>query len=145
MEHPQTYNETPDVQTIPTANSNASLGTLFSNLTEDVSVLMRKEVELARTETMESVSKVLRSAVSMIAGGVIAYAGIIVLLMAAAFGLANVIPLWVSALVIGLVTIVVGAIMIMAGRSAISTVNVVPEKTVQTLKNDARMVKEKLS
>lgn len=125
--------------------SETSLGTLFTQLTEDFSTLIRKEVELARVETMEKVSTVARSTVSMIAGGVIAYAGLIILLLAAAFGLANVIPLWISSLIIGIVTLIVGGLMIMAGRSALADLTVVPEKTVTTVKRDAKMIQEKLS
>ncbi|MFZ1754356.1 MAG: phage holin family protein [Caldilineaceae bacterium] len=128
-----------------TGHPEPSLGTLFAQLTEDFSTLVRKEVELARTETMETASQVARSAVSMVAGGVIAYAGLLILLLAAAFGLANVVPLWLSALIIGLITIGVGALMIVGGRNALANISLVPEKTVETLKNDARMVEEKLS
>lgn len=145
MASTQPYVDSPNVRPTPNTSQEPSLGTLFSKLTEDFSRLVRKEVELARTETMESVSTVMRSAVSMIAGGVIAYAGLIILLLAAAFGLASVIPLWVSALVIGFVTIAIGGALILAGRNAITNVNIVPEKTVQTLRNDAKMVQEKLS
>lgn len=145
MASTQSYIDSSHTRTAPNTSQEPSLGTLFSKLTEDFSTLVQKEVELARTEAVESVSTILRSAVSMIAGGVIAYAGLIILLLAAAFGLANVIPLWVSALAIGLITLVIGGILISAGRNAISNVNIVPKKTVQTIKNDARMVQEKLS
>jgi hypothetical protein len=121
-----------------------SLGLLFTNLADQVSTLMRREVELARVETVETISTVVRSAVSMVAGGVIAYAGLIVLLLAAAFGLANVIPLWISALVVGGVTLLIGIAMLMVGRSAIANATIVPEKTVKTVKEDIRMVKEKV-
>lgn len=130
---------------VPHRNGDASLGTLFVKLSEDFSTLIRKEIELARTEMAEMVSTVARGTISMIAGGVIAYAGLIVLLLAAAFGLANIIPLWISSLVIGIATIVVGAVLIFAGKKAMEEVSVVPEKTVETLKNDAKMIQEKLS
>lgn len=121
-----------------------SLGVLFSELTDQLTTLMRREVQLARVETQESISAAVKSATSMIAGGAIAYAGLIVLLLAAAFGLASWVPLWISALVVGLITVVIGGLIFMAGRRAMQEVNVVPEKTITTVQNNVEMVKEKV-
>lgn len=133
-----------DRQPIDNHQSEPSLGTLITELTTQLSALMQREVDLARTETIETVRTVSRSAATVVAGGAIAYAGLIVLLLAAAFGLANVIPLWISALLIGVITILAGAAMLMAGRSALADANLMPEKTVKSVKNDVNMVKEKI-
>jgi hypothetical protein len=121
-----------------------SLGVLFTEMTEQVSVLLRREVELARVETQETISTAIKSATSMIAGGVIAYAGLIVLLMGIAYGLASVIPLWVSTLLVGAITLIVGGLILMAGRRAMEEVNLVPEKTIQSVQNNVDMIKEKV-
>ena len=60
--------------------NNASLGRLFRDLADDISDLTRKEIELARTETMEKVSNASKAVISMAAGGFIAYAGLLFLL-----------------------------------------------------------------
>jgi hypothetical protein len=70
----------------------SSLGDLFTGLTYDLSTLVRKEIDLARTETLEKVSQATRSVVFMVAGGMLAYAGLIALIIAAAVALANVMP-----------------------------------------------------
>jgi len=124
--------------------SERSLGLLFTEMTEQVSVLLRREVELARVETQETISTAIKSATSMIAGGVIAYAGLIVLLMGIAYGLASVIPLWVSTLLVGAITLIVGGLILMAGRRAMEEVNLVPEKTIKSVQNNVDMIKEKV-
>lgn len=121
-----------------------SLGMLFADLSDQVSTLMRREVELAKVETQETISAATGAAVSMISGGVIAYAGLIIVLQAIALVLAYLIPLWISALVVGGIAIVVGAIIFMAGRSRMEDLSFVPEKTVQTVQEDVALVKEKV-
>lgn len=126
-------------------NDQRSLGELFADLTNDFSLLLRKEIQLARVETMEKVNQATRSIVSMVAGGLVAYAGFIGLVIAGIVGLALFIPLWLSALIVGVVLVVVGVILIQSGRSSIQELSVVPERTVESLKEDAEFVKEKVT
>lgn len=124
--------------------SEPSLGALFTEMTDQISILLRREVELARVETEEKVATTVRSAASMIGGGVIAYAGLIVVLLGIAYGLAAVIDLWVSTLIVGVITLLIGGLMFMAGRNAINEVNLVPEKTIKSVQRNVDMIKEKV-
>lgn len=121
-----------------------SLGELFTALTTDMTTLVRKEVELARTETVEKISKATRSVVFMVAGGMLAYAGLIGLIIAAIVALANVMDLWLSALIVGLVVIIIGAILLQSGRSMLQRLSLVPEKTVESIKESTEWAKEQL-
>ena len=125
------------------ANS-ASLGRLFRDLADDISDLTRKEIELARTETMEKVSNASKAVVTMAAGGFIAYAGLLFLLAAAVLAIATWVPYWLSAVIVGGVAVIVGLIMLQGGRSALQNTNITPEKTVDTMKENAQWVKEKI-
>jgi hypothetical protein len=132
-------------QWVLSENEERSLGDLVSGVTNDLATLMRQEIQLARAETMEKVTETTQSAIWMAAGGMVAYAGVIALLIAAIVGLANFIPLWLSAAIVGLVVIVVGYLLIQSGRSRLSNVSVVPEKTIASIQEDAALVKEKVS
>ncbi len=125
--------------------SEPSIGELFSELSTDMSTLVRKEIELARAETSEKISRIVKSAVVLVAGGLIAYAGLIVLLIAAAILLGAIMPYWLSSLAVGLAVIIIGAIMIVSGKNTIENTSVVPKKTMDTLKEDARWAKEQVS
>jgi len=125
-------------------NSDPTLGDLFTSLTEDLSTLVRQEIALARTETMEKVTTATRSIVMMVAGGLIAYAGLIALIMALIFLLNRAMPLWVSALIVAIVVIVVGVILLMSGRGALARMSVVPEKTVESMKENTEWAKEQV-
>jgi FtsH-binding integral membrane protein len=75
----------------------------------------------------------------------VAYAGLIGVLIAVIVGLAAFMPLGLSALIVGVVVIVVGAILIQSGRSQLKQVNVVPERTIESIQEDAALVKEKIA
>jgi len=122
-----------------------SLGQLFTELTDDMSTLVRQELELAKAETMQKVSRATRSIIMMVAGGLLAYAGLIALVIAAAIALGALMPYWLSSLIVGLVVIAIGAALVMNGRSALANLSLIPEKTVETLKQDARWAKEQVS
>ncbi|MFN8489395.1 MAG: phage holin family protein [Caldilineaceae bacterium] len=129
---------------VVSVNDEPTLGDLFSSLTEDMSTLIRKEVDLARTETMEKVSSATRSVVSMVAGGMLAYAGLIGVMIAVIVGLSRFMALWLSALIVGIVVIIIGGIMIMSGRSSLQKLSVVPEQTVESIKENAEWAKEQV-
>ncbi len=126
-------------------NNEPSIGTLFTDLTEDMGRLVRQEIELARVETMQKVNQAMRSVALMAAGGFLAYAGFITLLIAAAIGLGQMMPYWLSTLIVGVVVLIIGAILIGSGRSSLSNMTVVPENTVESIKEDARWAKEQVS
>jgi hypothetical protein len=121
-----------------------TLGDLFSSLTGDISTLIRQEVDLARTETTEKLTRATSSVISMVAGGMIAYTGLIALIIAVIVGLSNLMPLWLSALIVGIVVIAIGGIMIASGRSSLANMSVVPEKTVESMKENREWAKEQV-
>jgi uncharacterized membrane-anchored protein YhcB (DUF1043 family) len=59
-------------------------------------------------------------------------------------GLSRFMPLWLSALIVGVVVIVIGAIMIMSGRSSLQKMTVVPEQTVESMKENTEWAKEQV-
>lgn len=136
----------PVVYTTADATPEPTLGELFTSLTEDFSTLVRSEIKLAKAETMESVSTATRGAGMMAAGGFVAYAGLLIVLMGIAVLVGQAIgSYWLGALLIGVLTLGVGAVIFFSGRSAIKEVNLTPDKTIESIKDDARMVKEQLS
>jgi xanthine/uracil permease len=128
-----------------TSDTEPSIGSLFTGLTEDMGKLLRQEIELARVETMQKVNQAMRSVIMLITGGFVAYAGFILLLIAVAIGLDSIMPLWLSTLIVGVVALIVGAILIGSGRNSLTNLTVVPENTVESIKEDARWAKEQVS
>ena len=122
-----------------------SLGELFSSLSKDTTTLVRKEIELAKAEITEELSKAAKSAVSAVIGGMIAYAALILILAAIAIGLANVLPVWLAVLVVGLVVGLIGLILFLGAVKTLKNISLVPRKTIATLEEDKRWAQEQIN
>jgi hypothetical protein len=114
---------------------NRSLGELFTDLSRDVSMLVRKEIELAKLEMSRIASTLVRRATFIAIGAVLAVAGLLSLiatltLAGIALGLS---PLASSAIVTVLM-LAIGGVLVMQGLSALRSDAHVPTETIQTLK-----------
>ena len=122
-----------------------SLGQLFSELTADLSTLLRKEVALAKVETKEEAGRAAKAG-SMLGGG--AFAGWFALLFLS-FALAWLLDEWLHTalafLLVGLVYAVVAAALVLRGRARLQSVNPVPSQTVETLKEDVQWARAQRS
>ena len=112
-----------DIRTPPAAEAgDRSLGNLISEVTQDLSTLMRQELELAKAELQQSASRAGKGA-GMLGGAAIA--GYFVLLFASialwwAIGAAT--GLGWSALIVAVIWAVVGAVLYAAGRNSLKSV-----------------------
>jgi xanthine/uracil permease len=103
-------------------------------------------VQLAKAELTQSASEAGRGIASLVAGGAIAYAGLFFLLLAIVFGLIEAgWDAWLSALVVGLVVVAIGAVLVLRARESLKPANLAPQKTVETLKEDAAWAKEQIT
>jgi len=123
-----------------------SLGDLFSDLSRETTTLVRQEVQLAKAELTQSATEVARGVGMLVAGGAVAYAGLLFLLLAIVFGLIQAgWDAWLSALVVGLVVVAIGAILVLRARESLKPANLAPRRTVETLKEDQEWAKEQIT
>jgi hypothetical protein len=123
-----------------------SLGDLFSDLARETSTLVRQEVRLARAELTQSATEAGRGVAMLAAGGLVAYAGLIFVLLAVVYGLIETgMDPWLSALIVGLAVIAIGAVMLLRGRESLKPDNLAPRRTVETLKEDRAWVQEQIT
>lgn len=131
------------VNTYTTADQR-SLGQLFGELSTDLSDLLRKEVMLAQAEATEKVKSVAQGAGMAVAGGFVAYAGFVVLLMALAFLLNLWMDLWLATLIVAGVTLAAGAALLVIGRNKLKSTQLKPEQTIDSLKENVEWAKEQV-
>ena len=113
--------------------ANTSLGELVSEVTSDMSTLMRKELALAKAELRESASEAAKGGAMLGAG---AYAGMMaILFLSIAFwwGLGTLIGNGWSGVVTAVIWAIIAAILIVVGRKNLKNVKGAPQ-TVDTLK-----------
>jgi hypothetical protein len=123
-----------------------SLGDLFSDLSRETTTLVRQEVQLAKAELTQSATEAARGIGMLLAGGAVAYAGLLFLLLAIVFGLIQAgWDAWLSALVVGLVVVAIGAILVLRARESLKPANLAPRRTGETLKEDQEWAKEQIT
>ncbi|WP_346127588.1 phage holin family protein [Lentzea roselyniae] len=121
--------------------SGESLGDLVSELTGDLSKLMRQELELAKAEIRQEAAKAGKATGMLAAAGFAGYLTTVLLSLALVFALGAVMPLGWAALIVAALWGVTGAVLYSSGRAKLRTVNPKPERTVETLKEDAEWAK----
>ncbi len=122
-----------------------SLSDLFSSMSEDLSTLVRKELELAREEVKVEASRAGTVAKLFGAAGLVGYFAVMMLLFAAAWALAAVLPDGLAFFIVGLALAVVAGVLALRGRAQVQALNPKPEQTIATLKEDAQWLSERRS
>jgi hypothetical protein len=132
-----------DIGVMPPPEDRGLAG-LFAALAREGSRLFRQEVALARAELAAKLGQAGSGAVQIAAGGLILYAGFLALLAAAALALTRVLPDWAAALVIGVLVVVIGGVLLLKGKRDLGARRLVPDRTLRTLREDARWAREQV-
>jgi len=130
-----------------------SLGALLRELTGEISLLFRQEVELAKTEMTEKVTVVGKNVGALALGGAVALLGALALLAAVVTGLGAILDTFMpTGLAAFLALLIVGAAMALLGYSRIKTAlatlrgeGLAPRQTAQTLQENTQWLKAKIS
>ena len=119
----------------------ATLGALFADASRDMSTLLRSEIELAKAEIQGDIKNGASGGAMFAIAGVFAFLALILLLIAAAYGLVALgVPTWLAFIIVAVVLLIVGAILAWVGKRAINKVGP-PERTIRTSKETAAFLK----
>ena len=122
-----------------------SVGELFKQLAQDTGVLVRKEVELAKTEMTGKAKAVAKDGALIVAGAVVAFYASLVLVFALVFVLATVMPLWASALLVGIVLALGAGGLAAVGVKKLKSVDPQPRETIRTMKENQLWLREQMA
>ena len=131
----------------------SSLIGLLKDLRSDGITLLQQEVSLVKSEITEDISRATKNAVQIGIGGAVVYAGVLVLLFGVAgllaagllrAGLDAEITAWLAPSIVGLVVILVGWVMISKAKKLLSSANLAPEETLQSLRENKQWAESKL-
>ena len=126
-------------------NDERSLGELFGDLARDMGTLVSQELALARTELTEKATRVGKDIAMLAVGGLVAYAGLLAIIAAVIVLIADRgVPLWISALVVGLIVVGIGYLLVQRGISALKHEDLAPRQTIESIKEDAQWAKEQV-
>ncbi|CAN5695158.1 phage holin family protein [soil metagenome] len=122
-----------------------SLGDLFSELANETGTLVRQEVALAQVEMTQKATKVGKNVGYLIVGGSVAFAAFQAFIAALIIGLSYMIPAWTAALLVGIIVAIAAVILIMSALNALKNTELAPRQTVETIKEDAKWLKDQVS
>lgn len=123
-----------------------SLTGLFSDLWRETTALLRDEAELAKAEISEKLSQAGAGMTSLAVGGAVAFAGFLLLLIAASNALAQAlspdVAAWLAPLIVGAVVLMIGLIALVKGRKYLKSSNLRPTRSAHSLRSDGQLAKE---
>jgi uncharacterized membrane protein YqjE len=117
-----------------------SAGQLMKEITEDLSTLVRKEIELAKQELGESVATKVKGAVVIAVAGVLSFFALIYLTLALRDGLTELVWQWAADLITAGILILIGVIGALIAKRKL-TAPISTELTKQTIKEDIEWAK----
>jgi hypothetical protein len=122
-----------------------SIPTMLADLLTQVMDLVRKETKLARTEVSEKMSQMAAGLATVAVGAVLLIPALVILLMAAVAGLEQMgLASYWSELIIGGAVLIIGFILLMIGVGRLKAANLMPEKTINQLQEDASVAKRQM-
>lgn len=135
-----------------TQKESNSIAALLHELRDETTTLLRQEVALAKAEMSQKASDLSGHAAKVAIGGFVAYAGLIVLL----FGLGDLLAMallnaglgaefvaWLGPSIVGLVVAMIGYLMFAHARKAMAGDKLVPERTLDTLRQNKAWAQQK--
>lgn len=136
----------PEPRPIPEhrAGDSRSVPELLADLARSVPSLVRQEAQLLRSELSDKVTQIEIGLGSIVAGAIMVFAALLVLLQAIVIALTEFVgPGWAS-LIVGVAVAAIGAVLLKKGADQMKASNLMPERTAHQIKQDAELAKEQV-
>ncbi len=128
---------------VPPAPENASTGQLISQLTEQISRLVRDEARLAQAEVTQKAKRLGVGAGLFGGAGLFAFFGLAVLIAAAVLALDLAVPAWLAAVIVAVVLFAVAGVLALVGKKDVDKATPpLPTEAIASTKTDIATVKE---
>ena len=121
-------------------STDKSAGQLMKEVTEDLSTLIRKEVELAKQELGRSVTAKVKGGIIVAIAGVLGLFALIFMLFAIRDGFDEFLWTWLADLATAGVLLLIGVIAVLVAKKLLQT-PISTEMTKQTIKEDVEWAK----
>jgi putative superfamily III holin-X len=130
-----------------------TIGELLKDLRGESTLLLREEIALAKKEISEKISSTARNLTYVVGGALVAYVAITFFFLAISSVIAQALidqgigigwAIFLGLLIVALVIGAVSAAMIVKGVQTLKKQSLIPEKTVETLKEDKTWAQNKI-
>lgn len=118
------------------------VGELLGDFSRQVGALLKQEAQLASVELRSKATGLGRDIGLLALGGAVAYAGVLALVAAVVLILALALPLWLSALIVGVLVAGGGYMLVRKGLDGLKAQDLQPRATLRSIREDMAMFKE---
>lgn len=134
-------NRNQKLSAVSSAGPEKSVTSLIKELANDVTSLFTKEVALAKSEISQSMADVKTGVLGVLSGGAVLQAGFLFLLLAGVLGLAEIMEMWLAALIVGAIVTLAGFVMMQSGKKKLEASSLKPQHTINSLHKDQNTFK----
>jgi apolipoprotein N-acyltransferase len=121
-----------------------SIAALLSDLAGETILLVRQEIALLKAELREKLGQMGQGVTAVGTGVALAFSGWLVLLACAVLALATVVSPWLAALIVAFVVLAIAAILLLIGKRRLDADNLVPRRTIRTLREDEEWIRGRM-
>jgi uncharacterized membrane protein YqjE len=121
-----------------------SVPEVLQDIVGNIQEIIRSEFSLAKVEIKQEAARAKGPAIMWLFGGALGLYALGFLLLTAVFGMATVMPIWLAALIVGAVLTVVSIALLSAAAKRLKQVHKVPERTIESLKENVQWAKEQI-
>lgn len=121
-----------------------TLSELFSTLSGQVRQLFRQEVQLAQAEMTKKATRAGRHAAFIGAGAMLGMGAFYAILAAVILLLSQVMPVWLAALLVGLVLAIVAVLLIRSGIEKLKNMDLAPRQTIESVRESKEWLTEQI-
>ena len=125
----------------PVSDVDHSVPGLLGLIVGNIQHLVRAEIRLARAELRTDLVHLKHGATLLAMAVVVVVLGLGVLLLAAVYGLATIMPPWAAALVVAAATLAVGGVCAASAMTQLRAIRVAPSKTMSTIQETIQWTK----
>ena len=118
-----------------------SVSEVFQDILRNLQEMVRSEIRLAKVEARGEVKQAVSSGVWIAAGGIAAMSACSFLVWALAYALATRMSMWAATLIVALVMAAAAAALIMGGIRRAKHIHPIPERTVESVKENLEWMK----
>jgi uncharacterized membrane protein YqjE len=121
-----------------------SVPEVLQDIVGNIQEIIRSEFSLAKIEIKQEAAQAKGPVIMWLIGGALGLYALGFLLFTAVLGMATVMPIWIAALVVGAVLTVASVALLSAARKRLNQVHKVPERTIESLKENVQWAKEQI-
>lgn len=118
--------------------SGRSFANVLREIVQNAQEMVRSELRLAKTEIGEEVTKAKGAGLLLGMGAFCGFFAVFFALLAAMFGLRNVVPEWAAALIVAIPVGIAAGLMFHSGWKKLRNVHPIPDRAVETMKESVQ-------